>query len=88
MGRLQVQSLEHLRRLASGATEPVEVVHLIGVARFTKWVVWCEDEKRWYVDEDESMGRYNDKGLACWTALPVAIERGTLYVEQDDGGQE
>lgn len=84
MGRIQVQSLEHLRCLATGTTEPVEVAHLIGVARFTKWVMWCAEESRWYVDEDESMGYYSDKGLARWAAIPAAIERGTLYAELED----
>lgn len=84
MSRIQIQSLEHLRSLANKTTEPVEVVHLIGVARFTKLVMWCEEESRWYVDEDESMGRYSDRGLARRTTIPAAIERGTLYAELED----
>lgn len=83
--RREVQSLEHLRSLANSTTGLVEVVHVIGVARFTKWVMWCEQEGRWYVDEDESMGRYTDEMLARCTAIPFAIERGGLYVEQDEG---
>jgi len=61
--------------------EPLEVVHLIGGARFTKLVMWLEDAAQWYVDEDGAEGYYTDVQLAYQTEIRSAIEQGALYAE-------
>ena len=80
---MKVESVEHLKQLASGEDGEGFFILLNGGLKSSKRICWDEESKSWCITNfiDDSHIDINENELAEQTNIVKAIEKGAFYVE-------
>ena len=80
---MKVNSIEHLKQLASGEDGEGFFIRLNGGLKSSKRICWDEESKSWCITNfiDDSHIDIDENQLAEQTNIVKAIEKGAFYVE-------